>query len=268
MTLRRKLAIAGVYWLAQATLVYVVCAVLWRSTEYVDPDKGRMWGWPTWGEVSQTLVASDYVMVVLACTGIMALVQGAFLWPVRKPTTKDASGVSVFVSLAAAGLLVAVLAAAAVIAAAQFVESYTDWNVMGPAEFVVVGTLGVSWIVSTFMLVTFCQGGPRERVVQRLASRLLLGTVVEIAAIIPLDVLVRKRESCYCWAGTYFALLACGAVGLIVLGPAVVLPLVIRRRKRWYAGRCDACGYDMSRMMSAERCPECGAGWEATAAQT
>jgi rubrerythrin len=51
------------------------------------------------------------------------------------------------------------------------------------------------------------------------------------------------------------------SVGIVALGPAVLLPILSRRRKRWYAGRCDACGYDMTGTPSADRCPECGAGW-------
>ena len=29
---------------------------------------------------------------------------------------------------------------------------------------------------------------------------------------------------------------------MLVLGPAVFLPVVAKRRKRWYDGKCDACG--------------------------
>lgn len=260
--MRRKLVIMAEYWALQTLVVYLGCAYLFRNAEKVDPEKHIAWPHVSWSEWVETMMAGDYLLWTAGATGAMVLVQAAFLWPVRKPTTKEVAGPSVFISLAAAGLMVAGLATAAVTAACQFLDNYSSWKVMRGAEVVGLGVLGMSWVGSTFLIMAFCKRGTRETTLQRLASRLLLGTIVEIAAIIPLDALVRKRESCYCWAGTYFALLACGGVGLVVLGPAVFLPLVIRRRKRWYAGRCEACGYDMSANLRAERCPECGVGWK------
>jgi len=49
----------------------------------------------------------------------------------------------------------------------------------------------------------------------------------------------------------------------VLLGPAVLLPALGRRRKRYYQSNCPVCGYDMSGNAAAERCPECGSGWKA-----
>jgi len=124
------------------------------------------------------------------------------------------------------------------------------------------GAVLLGWIVATPLVYAFVRRRGAEDGVSRLASRLFLGTLVETAAIIPLEVMVRRKSSCYCEETTFWALATCWGLGLLVCGPVIFLVPLSRRRKRWYAGRCDACGYDMSGCMTADRCPECGAGWK------
>ena len=58
------------------------------------------------------------------------------------------------------------------------------------------------------------------------------------------------------------AMTICGTLGLFALGPAILIPVFARRRKRWRTGRCEVCGYDLSASRGADRCPECGTGWK------
>jgi lipopolysaccharide biosynthesis regulator YciM len=46
-----------------------------------------------------------------------------------------------------------------------------------------------------------------------------------------------------------------------MLGPAVFLVLLGRRRQRWPGGRCAACGADVGEALYVPRCPSCRAGW-------
>ncbi len=124
-----------------------------------------------------------------------------------------------------------------------------------------LGSLLAGWCVGTPLLVAFMKRGPRETQLSRIASTIFLGTIIEAVAIIPLDVMVRRRTNCYCAEGTYWALGFCGSAGLLFLGPAIYLLPLGRRRKRLSEGRCEACGYDMRGKPDADRCPECGAGW-------
>ena len=125
--------------------------------------------------------------------------------------------------------------------------------------------LALNWCIGAAAVYSFMSRSPHPHAFDRLISRVLLGTMVEIAAIIPLDVLVRRRSSCYCDEGTLWGLTFCWAAGTIVLGPAMWLIPLGKRRRRWHGGHCEVCGYDMSGCMSSARCPECGTGWRTPA---
>jgi hypothetical protein len=174
------------------------------------------------------------------------------------------AGVPVQLSVAIAAVISGVVVAALVAAAYSAVKLVWQSDESAGAAWAVGAliTLVVSWGVSTPLLLAFVRRTHPEYALSRIASILFLGTLIEAAAIIPLDVMVRRKSSCYCGEGTFFALTALWSVGLLVLGPAVYLLPLGRRRKRLMDGKCGACGYDMSAAHEHDRCPECGAGWK------
>lgn len=244
--LKNRRAAMALYLAAVGVAGYAVTIPLsWHAEGHLDIEQ-------TWGAASFAIAILFLILHVL------------FLLPVRKPGA-NAPRRPLWISLVVAGLLVGTLLAGAVLAVGHTLFAITDGDLPGDGV-IVWGTIGIGaggWLVATPLLIAFTRRGRPEHVVQRVAARLFTGTIVEAAAIIPLDALVRRKEDCVCATGTYLALTLCGAVGLFVLGPAVLLPLVARRRKRWYAGHCDVCGYDMTRTKSLDRCPECGSGWKA-----
>ena len=255
-----KWSALGLYWIVQALVVFVI-ATLWRSqgdTVKAETPAGRF-------DIDEILgVASDpqYVFDVAIALVVASALQGLFLLPVRRPSAAAARGSSLWLSLAIAGALIALMVGAVVLAVAD-----AAWLVLGddvyegPWVTVWLVVMGVSWLVFTPLLIRFCRARPRETLLSRLASRLFLGTIIETAAIIPLDVMIRRKTDCDCLQGTYWALSLCGAVGLFIAGPAVFLPILAKRRRRWHHGRCEVCAYDMTGCIDAERCPECGTGW-------
>ena len=203
----------------------------------------------------------DHLLLTIGSVVFVAVffaLQLLFLRPIRRPSLAR-RGVPIVLSLAVGGLLAAGLAVAAFCAVTQLIEVYAGR--VGMPGWAPLGVLVGAWVIATPLLIVFSRGRRREDWLHRVASGLFLGTIIEAAAIIPLDALVRRREDCICVTGTYMALAICGAVGLFVLGPGIFLPLLARRRRRWYAGHCEVCGYDMSGKLDADCCPECGAGW-------
>lgn len=142
-----------------------------------------------------------------------------------------------------------------------------DHDPSDEAHAVVLTAILVMWTFTTPLLGAFLRRESGESRIHLLAKRLFIGSVVEVASMIPLDVMVRRKTNCYCGEGTFFALLICSTVGLIALGPMIFLLPLGRRRRRLESGCCPLCGYDMTATPKAERCPECGAGWKAATSE-
>lgn len=200
----------------------------------------------------------DWGLGSFIIVAVVLALHAVFLWPVARPGA--GAGKSLMASAAVAGLLIGVLALGLAAAVMQIVQGETGLSV-STVWWVSLSVLGAGWAVATPLVWRFVKRGRRETVLARLAARLFMGTMLEAAALIPLDVMVRRKEDCMCGTGTFLALVGCGTAGIFVLGPVVFLPLLAKRRKRWYASRCDVCGYDMSSTPRVDRCPECGAGW-------
>ncbi len=233
----------AIYWLIQALIAYVASLIFVALAI----DDYTHFGW---------------LAPLLLTLGIISL-QWIFLLPIRKPTP-DLKPVPLFLSMAVGGLYVGILIAAFVLALTFTLSEYSLFGIdieEMPILLILLSIIGTAWLVSTPLLIVFCRKNRDPGIIQRVASGLFLGTILEAGAIIPLDILVRRREDCICGTGTFYALVACGTVGFAVFGPAIFLPLTLPHRKRWYGRLCDVCGYNMRGNTGAERCPECGAGW-------
>lgn len=120
--------------------------------------------------------------------------------------------------------------------------------------------LGLSWVFWTFVLFSLTRRGDPRRWHRRLAVGLLAGTILEVLVTVPIDVMVRRRTSCYCETGTFLTL-CCSVWALLWLaGPGIVLALTSRRRRFYGDTHCLNCGYAKG-PTPADRCPECGYDW-------
>lgn len=219
--------------------------------------------WMEPGEVLDAMLDRDMVLMTLVMGGVIVSLQAAFLVPVRRPGLSS-KGKSLWFTCGAAGFAAAALFTALTLTFYEVVLTLFDVEKVGDVSIYLVAMVaqGVAWAIATPLLISFVRRDMREQTLGRLAAWLFTGTIIEVVAIIPLDVMIRRKTDCYCFAGTFFALVITGGVGLFVLGPAVLLPLFAERRKRWYGEHCGACGYDMRGNPNAECCPECGAGWK------
>ncbi|MCC6675962.1 MAG: hypothetical protein IT436_02345 [Phycisphaerales bacterium] len=197
-----------------------------------------------------------FLVIFLVGTGLLTPV---LAWRCRR-------GAPVWMSLAVAGLAIAALVSALAFAVMELYEQIAGGDVEETTlAWIVLAPVLVTWPVATPLLIAFVRRGDRDSRLARISSMLFLGTAIETAAILPLDIVVRRRSNCYCGEGTFWSLVLLGSVGLFALGPAVYLLPLGKRRRRWLNGCCEVCGYDMRATPRAERCPECGAGWRAPA---
>lgn len=234
-------------WLAQTFLAWVLPLVVMQQ----------------WDDVWDYLVSREAVSFALIVGASLAALQSIFLWPVRKPglkrTGRSAWTTLGLASFAGVALVIALIASGIETALTLFnMPELLEWKTV---FWGLVALQAVGWATATPLLVAFSRRERQEGTLARWSARLLTGTIVEVVAIVPLDVMIRRKHDCYCAAGTFWALAICGGVGLFALGPAIYLPILMKRRKRWYGGHCEVCGYDMSGTPNADKCPECGTGW-------
>lgn len=260
------------YWVAQTVLVWVLGPVI----SMVGPQF-------EWDELLRTLAMPRWIACALAVSAAIAVLQLLMLLPVQKPAPRRAEGTPLWVSCGVAGAVIAGLALTVIWAGGDLLWMMGHIGPQGDPhngtmkigreawpngwQWELYVVLAASWCVATPLLIAFVRRREKHSALGRVASRLFTGTMIEVGAIIPLDLLVRRRSDCYCAQGTYWSLLVCTAAALVVAGPAIAVPLLAERRKRYYQGHCGACGYDMRGSRGAERCPECGAGWKSPTEQ-
>lgn len=271
---RIKWRVLAVFWAVQAITQFVIAVLWFSSAGEVDGPREAWVGVPTPTKVWELATDPDFAGVTGIMIGIVTLAQALLVWPVARPSAVRSRGWPVWISLGVAGVAITALCLAAIwtVNAIPFaIGSLSDESSMiagwSSEGWSLIGVMVLAtWIPANVLLIRFARGPgarlSRETLVTQVASLIFRGTLVEIAAIIPLDVMVRRRSDCYCGSGTFAALTVCGTIGLFAFGPAIFLPLLARRRRAWQAGKCEVCGYDMSGNLKAERCPECGCGWK------
>lgn len=166
------------------------------------------------------------------------------------------TGIPVKASLSLAGLLCGLLVGGLVF----IFQGLYDY--LGPGNSgwgVLAASLAflTSWAAATPLLWAYRRGELAESRLSRVANLIFKGTLVELVATIPLDAITRRKTTCYCTDGSFLALIICGTVGFLALGPAIYLLPAVRRARREH-GLCPECGYDL-RGAREPQCPECGA---------
>lgn len=272
-----KWSIMALFWLAQAVFATLFVPLWVGHTGTVDGKNGSALGSLRWEVLDDLWMDAGFWVFITILLGSMMLLQTILIWPVRRPVAAAHRGWPLRFSIAVAGFAGATLAlaiAATVVGLLTvFDEELVEWLFQDAWDF--FGALFIlllgAWVPMTILLWRFTRrrlqaGQTPESVLARISARLLMGSMVEAAAVIPFDIMVRRKTDCYCAMGTFWALTLCIGVGVFAAGPAIFLIVLSRRRQSWYAGRCASCGYDLRSLLTSgrgiDRCPECGAGWK------
>lgn len=244
------------WWIAQGVALWLAAPLI----PYVTGAKPTEEGW-----YGRALASPLYASWIAGFAAAFALLQWLYLRPVRAPEPAK-KPVSLVWSMVLGGFVVSVLLVAAVLAALGFVH-----DVLGVRPYVIedeeagwtlLGLLALNWFLATPLLLAFAsRSHTAEEHLRRVATVLFAGTVVELLAVLPLDMLARRRDDCWCFRGTVLAICVALVAGLVLVGPVVFLVLLARRRRRWPGGKCGACDADVGEDLRVPRCPACGAGW-------
>ncbi|GIK20533.1 MAG: hypothetical protein AMXMBFR77_27130 [Phycisphaerales bacterium] len=265
---RRKWPLLLAFWTVQAAVLIVFHAFMWGQSGWIGGSQPRLWVWPGVSDMLDVFRSWEGVVTCVALAVVPPMLQSVLVLPFRFDRPRRKRGVAVYFSLSVAAIGLGVLVSGAVGAAASVIVNYLPSGIDEDHVLIVMlASLGVSWAGCTTLLVTYVHATdkPSEAVIARVARVLFRGSVVEFVALIPLDVMVRRKTSCYCGEGTFFALLGVGSVVLIAAGPAALLPLLAKRKAFRHGRACQWCGYDMRGTPEASVCPECGRPWRFTA---
>lgn len=216
-------------------------------------------------EYADVVTDGAYHLWILGIAAVLVALQWVYLRPVRAPET-SAKPVRLVWSMLLGGLTFSALLLGLLFGAGGV--AYDILRVRphvlesDAAGWTILALLVFNWALATPLLLAFSDRSPtREDHLRRVATWLFAGTVVEVLAAVPLDVLARRHEDCWCARGTLWTITVGVTFGTILFGPVVFLVLLARRRRRWPGGRCLGCGADVGEDLEVPRCPSCGAGW-------
>jgi hypothetical protein len=237
------------YWVLQWMVAHAVVALIVMDHFSLDD----------WTEVVTDL---DYVRFTVLSCGVISALQFVLLFPVRTPTGRASQSTALSFSVAAAAVGGAALAGGILLGLAglhDLVIRPADMNLLHVDAFwwSFWACAALSWFVCWRLGAAYMRRGPMESRLGRLVAWIFAGSVVETVALIPLEVMIRRRLDCYCDRGGFWSIVLCVGVGLYTLGPATLLHVLARRRRAWYAGHCRGCGYDFEGLTGG-CCPECG----------
>ncbi len=206
-------------------------------------------------------------------SAIIAASQFLFLLPVvrlRPPQGERSRPLAV--SLVLGGLVAALLTLGLAVGLAELVAGLAhgdlSTNPWGDSDLLdrawvwpgaAVTMLG-SWLLWSGLLFVFTRKLWADKVVGRLSTLLLGGTVAELLVVVPIDVMVRRRTSCVCGTGTFWSLCFSAVAILWLTGPGIMLALTSKRRRLVRVTHCAACGQAKG-PTPGPACPECGYAW-------
>ncbi len=257
--LRWRIAIA--YWTVLFILATFATAAWAAVSVSVNGPQGNYFGFDGISDTFRIMTDLSFITFMVITMGVFIGLQLLMLLPVRYPRTKT-RGKPVWLAIAAASLLAAILVVALIAAVVGVLGEYDLLDSI-PIDswWGVAGVVAVHWALMVPLMAAFVKRQHGESVTRKLSMLLFVGSIVDVAAMIPLDVMIRRKTDCYSWSTSMFSLGTAAAIGMLAMGPAVWLPISCRRRRRWFETRCSACGYDMTG--GGTQCPECGTAFQA-----
>jgi hypothetical protein len=209
----------------------------------------------TWWMVEETdewFAAAIAVLILLGLQGVFLVGMPHFRWP--KPT----GGVPMVISMSLGALLAGLLTFGVF---ATMLNLFDVWERLTNAV-----ELGIFWVIAVawggwFFVFLVMWAGEWLHIFRRIYKLLVAGTVLELLVTIPVDVHVRRRTSCYCGEGTFFAMVIGISVAVWSFGPGLVMLFLTRRlQRKGYFSICRKCTYDLrGQPPGSDHCPECGA---------
>jgi hypothetical protein len=265
--MRRRLLLVALLLPVYATVLTVVGTVCLALATFPPGYDGQTVG-DFIGGVGEALTTPDFIGPAWLVAVLATAAQVAFLLPaVRGRPVQASRPRSLYISLVivaaiAAGLTVALGLALTELGATiaggwgRGRDMFDSGLALSAAGFALLA----SWGFWSLVLLIFTRDVWPDRTLGRIVRWLLGGTIVELAIVIPIDVIVRRRTDCYCASGTFFSLILAVSALLWLAGPGALLAATRYRRALRRRAWCGRCGHAKG-PSPGEKCPECGTIW-------
>lgn len=256
-------------------LLFVVAFVIFVSTWWlavlplIVAEEGiPSFGWSDVGRYLHWIVTpsewEDEIFWLYCFAAISSTAHVAFVAPLVGPPRLSGEGRSLRTTVIGASILGGLISVGALLALAQllllaFGESPSIDGFGRVTEAGAIAIVFLAWIMSgaAWMFLLRKVGRSRDpNGTVGLLRTLLAGTCIELALSIPVYVLARRREDCYCALPTFYSIISGTAALVWMCGPWAVLWLTREYRRGWRRNQCGRCGYP--RQSGSPCCSECG----------
>ena len=203
-------------------------------------------------------------LILLAIAMFAATLQLMLAAPAVPPFRSAREGRSMRQSVVAAAILAGALVTSIGFAAIEALVVLVRGSPDDPDLMVVA--LVMTWLLSSVAWSTVLWRAGSESnpdLVSRLVRAAFRGSALQIVLGVPLYVIVRRKESCWCSLFSFWSLCVGFASMILLCGPGAVLLFTRGQRRAWRRGACGSCGH--LRAPSSDRCPECGGIYERSA---
>lgn len=255
---RRVMALA-LFWFVQFVLITVVglvsASVAMGIESGIDEISSRLFDV---GGYLSALFFQPEGRVILLAYALVATATTLLVTPLIGPLRLSVTGRSLRSSVIGASIIGGLLAFALVGLLAELPLLYGAGKNLGILSTHPVGLLS-SWAIcgAIWAAVLWKAGASRDPMgIDRFVRLLFALTMLETVLAVPIFMLARKKESCYCSLHSFFGILGGTVVLCMLCGPWAVLFLTRKARRGWQRSACTRCGYP--RRTDATVCSECG----------
>ncbi len=199
-------------------------------------------------------------LILLAIAMFAATLQLMLAAPAVPPFRAAQEGRSMRQSVVAAAIVAGALVTSIGFAAIEALVVLINGSIEDQ-DLVVVALLA-TWLLSSAAWSTVLWRAGSESnpdVVSRLVRAAFRGSALQVVLGLPLYIIVRRKESCWCSLVTFWSLCVGFASMILLCGPGAVLLFTRGHRRAWRQGACGSCGH--VRAPHADRCPECGVAY-------
>ena len=241
----------------------LVAVATFAITAMIRPDEPDKWleGLVQMIRNPEEFIADEgwFYSIIIPVT-VIVFCQALMLIPTVSPPRKGVHSRRWFISFAVIAFFAATLTLGVLMGLMELIDVWEDHFWAKPYAWLsILLTMAVSWSIWTWVILRYSRKHDVTNI-NRILGLLLSGTVIEMIVLVPIDVMVRRRNDCCCETGTYWGMIIGLSSMLFLAGPGVLVLLGKHRHHAWSRNHCYRCGYSKGPEPRG-RCPECGADW-------